>query len=58
MDIGCLVSHVMLGFDEECKAHLKMLKLEEDKNEKDLALYQYRRMVRRKKRQYYQMQEK
>ena len=46
-------------FDEECKAHLKMFKLSKDKNEsKALTLYEYRIMLRRKKKQYYKMQEK
>ena len=44
-------------FDEECKAHLKMLnKLTQDKNQKALTLNQKRRMVRTE-RQHYQMKE-
>ena len=37
---------------------IQVFKLAKDKKEKALALYQYQRMVREKKGQYYQMQEK
>ena len=45
-------------FDEECKTFLKAFKLANGKKEKDIAWHQYRRVVRRKKRQYNQMQER
>ena len=66
--VGCeyfsssVAGHQMLSFpcktsfDKECKAHLKISKLTKSESEKALALHQYRRMVRRQKMQYYQMQ--
>ena len=42
-------------FDEECKAHHKMLKI--SKNENVLTLYCYKKLVKRKKRCYYKVQD-
>ena len=42
-------------FDEECKAHIKMFTLTNNKNENVLTFNQYKRMVRKKNSQYYQI---
>ena len=44
-------------FDDECKMYLKWFKSIEGQNEKIVAWRLYKKVVRRKKRRYFQMQE-
>ena len=57
MDIGCLVSHAMLGLMKNARLISKCSRSLNIKNENALTLHQYQRMGG-ERREYYQMQEK